>query len=75
MGWNRSLSVQMLSSKTNRKFNDLSVGGERVRNFITTQSVKKLPAYLKEFALAPSGWHLIGDSRTYTIDELDENEH
>lgn len=64
-----------LSSKTNRKFNDLSVGGERVRSFITTQSVKKLPAYLKEFALEPSGWHLDGDSRTYNIDELDENEH
>ena len=69
------MSVQMLSSKTNRKFNDLSVGGERVRNFITTQSVKKLPAYLKEFALEPSGWHLDGDSRIYNIDELDENEH
>ncbi len=64
-----------LSSKTNRKFNDLSVGGERVRSFITTQSVKTLPAYLKEFALEPSGWHLTGDSRTYNIDELVENEH
>ena len=64
-----------LSSKTNRKFNDLSIGGERIRSFITTQSVKKLPAYLKEFALDPLGWHLVGDSRTYNIDELDENEH
>lgn len=63
-----------LSSKTNRKFNDLSVGGERLRSFITTQSVKQLPAYLKEFALEPSGWRLIGDSRTYNLNELDGNE-
>lgn len=64
-----------LSSKTNRKFNDLSIGGERVRSFITTQSVKQLPAYLKDFSLAASDWHLLGDSRTYNIDELDENEY
>lgn len=64
-----------LSSKTNRKFNDLSIGGERVRSFITTQSVKQLPAYLKEFALSPKGWHLVGDSRVYDISELDENEY
>ena len=64
-----------LSSKTNRKFNDLSIGGERVRSFITTQSVKQLPAYLKEFSLAASGWHLLGDSKTYNIDELEEDEY
>lgn len=64
-----------LSSKTNRKFNDLSVGGERVRSFITTQSVKQLPAYLKEFALDSSGWHLTGDKKTYDLNELDEKEY
>ena len=64
-----------LSSKTNRKFNDLSIGGERVRSFITTQSVKQLPAYLKEFALSPQDRHLVGDSRVYDISELDENEY
>lgn len=64
-----------LSSKTNRKFNDLSIGGERVRSFITTQSVKQLPSHLKEFALSPQGWHLVGDSRVYDISELDENEY
>lgn len=64
-----------LSSKTNRKFNDLSIGGERIRSFITTQSVKQLPAYLKDFALAPSDWRLIGDSRVYNINELNEDEH
>ncbi len=61
-----------LSSKSNRKFNDKSIYGERRRSFITTQSVKQLPAYLKEFALSPDGWHLPGDSRTYDLGELDE---
>lgn len=63
-----------LSSKTNRKFNDLSIGGERVRSFITTQSVKQLPVYLKEFALDPTGWYLAGDRKSYNLNELDEIE-
>ncbi len=63
-----------LSSKTNRKFNDKSINGERLRSFITTQSVKQLPGYLKEFALDPEGWHIIGSKKTYNINELDENE-
>lgn len=61
-----------LSSKTNRKFNDKTINGERLRSFITTQSVKQLPEYLKEFALDPDGWHLTGDAKTYNINELDE---
>ena len=61
-----------LSSKTNRKFNDKTINGERLRSFITTQSVKQLPEYLKEFALTPDGWHLVGDENTYNINELDE---
>jgi transposase len=40
-----------LSSTANRRFNDK---GER--SFITTQSIKKLKGYLKEWALDPSGW-------------------
>ncbi len=63
-----------LSSKTNRKFNDRSIGGERLRSFITTQSVKQLPEYLKEFALDSDGWHLIGKKKIYNINELDEDE-
>ena len=63
-----------LSSKSNRKFNDKSIGGERLRSFITTQSVKQLPAYLKEFTLDPDGWHRIGDDNIYNINELDETE-
>ncbi|MBR6475823.1 MAG: transposase [Lachnospiraceae bacterium] len=62
-----------LSSKGNRKFNDKSIGGERLRSFITTQSIKQLPEYLKEYALDPDGWHLIGDKNTYNINELDED--
>lgn len=61
-----------LSSKSNRKFNDKSIHGDRLRSFITTQSVKQLPGYLKEFALDPDGWHLTGDERTYNINQLDE---
>lgn len=61
-----------LSSKTNRKFNDKVLGGERVRSFITTQSVKQLPDYLKEFALDPDGWHLTDDDKTYNINDLDD---
>ena len=61
-----------LSSKTNRKFNDKTINGERLRSFITTQSVKQLPEYLKDFALSPDGWHLVGDKNTYNINELDE---
>lgn len=61
-----------LSSKTNRKFNDRTVRGVQVRSFITTQSIKQLPAYLKEFALDPEGWKLAGSSKIYNIAELDE---
>lgn len=63
-----------LSSKTNRKFNDKSVNGVQLRSFITTQSVKQLPEYLKEFVLDPEGWRLPGDDRIYNILELDEYE-
>ena len=64
-----------LSSKSNRKFNDRTINGERLRSFITTQSVKQLPEYLKDFALDPEGWHLSGDSRSYNINKLDESEY
>jgi len=55
-----------LASTDNRKFNN--IGG---RSFITTQSVKKLKKHLKEWALAPDGWHLAGESCTYDITKLD----
>jgi len=59
-----------LASNSNRKFNDK--GG---RAFITTQSIKKLKAHLKEWALNPEGWHLDDDVKTYDINELDDKEN
>ena len=61
-----------LSSKANRRFNDKTVDGVPIRSFITTQSVKQLPEYLKEFALDPEGWHLPGTSETFRLNEIDE---
>ncbi len=64
-----------LSSNTNRYFNSYGKA-DATRDFITTQSVKKLKAHLKKWALAPEGWLLSGsDGRTtYNINELDEAE-
>jgi transposase len=56
-----------LASYSNRKFND-----KGSRAFITTQSIKKLKSYLKEWAFNPQGWHLPGSLKTYNIDKLDE---
>lgn len=56
-----------LSSVANRKFNDIEE-----RAFITTQSIKKLKAYLKIWALDSQGWHLSNDIKTYDISILDE---
>jgi transposase len=63
-----------LSSKTNRKFNDKTIAGVQVRSFITTQSVKQLPEYLKDFALDPDGWHLPGCSQTFNLNDLDDED-
>lgn len=56
-----------LASNSNRIFND-----KTGRAFVTTQSIKKLKAYLKKWALDPIGWHLAGSKRIYDIRELDE---
>ncbi len=62
-----------LSSKGNRKYNDVSIGGRQIRGYITTQSVKQIPDYLKDFALGTTGWKLPGDDRTeYDLDKLDD---
>lgn len=58
-----------LSSIENRKFND-----KKDRAFITTQSVKKLKRYLKQWALDPTGWHLPGVNKLYDISLLDKDE-
>lgn len=59
-----------LASNTNRKFN---VKDDRA--FITTQSIKKLKSYLKDWALSPEDWHLSGDNKIYNIAELDEEKY
>lgn len=56
-----------LASNANRTFND-----KDGRAFITTQSIKKLKAYLKEWALDTKDWHLTGDKKTYDISLLDD---
>lgn len=56
-----------LASNDNRKFNDKSG-----RAFITTQSIKKLKSYLKDWALDLEGWHLSNDLKAYNIAALDE---
>jgi transposase len=63
-----------ISSVANRKYNDF--GG---RAFITTQSVKKLKKFLKDWALAPTGWYLSGEKpgkkKLYDISKIDEDAH
>ena len=56
-----------LSSEANRKFND-----KDGRAFITTQSIKKLKAHLKKWALDSTGWKLPGSEKIYDISKLDE---
>jgi len=56
-----------LASEENRKFND-----KDGRAFITTQSIKKLKAHLKKWALSPDGWKLPGSEKNYDISKLDE---
>lgn len=56
-----------LASETNRRFND-----KDGRAFITTQSIKKLKAYLKKWALDTQGWKRSDSHKTYDISKLDE---
>lgn len=62
-----------LSSASNRRFNDYDEE-DGLRSFVTTQSIKKLKGYLKEWALSPEGWFLSGDKsgKKYNITKLDE---
>ncbi len=57
-----------LASTDNRKFNN-----KEERAFITTQSIKKLKEYLKQWSLEPNNWNLSGDNNTYDITKLDES--
>ena len=59
-----------LSSTANRKFNN-----KNNRKFVTTQSLKQLKQFLKDWSLDLSkGWHLSGSDKTYDISKLRENE-
>lgn len=59
-----------LSSNSNRKFNDTNI-----RKFVTTQSLKKLKQFLKDWSLdLTSGWKLPGSYKTYNISKLREDE-
>ena len=59
-----------LASTANRKFNNTNN-----RRFITTQSIKKLKDFLKEWALdLTSGWKLYGSDKTYNISKLRDND-
>ena len=54
-----------LSSVANRRFND-----REDRAFITTQSIKKMKAFQKDWALSPKGWHLPGKKEIFNLDEI-----
>ena len=59
-----------LSSTANRKFNNKSN-----RKFVTTQSLKKLKQFLKDWSLDLSkGWHLPGINKTFDISKLRDDE-
>ena len=59
-----------LSSTANRKFNNQSN-----RKFVTTQSLKKLKQFLKDWSLDLSkGWHLQGINKTFDISKLRDDE-
>ena len=59
-----------LSSTANKKFNN-----KDNRKFVTTQSLKKLKEFLKDWSLDLSkGWHLPGSDKSYDISKLREDE-
>lgn len=59
-----------LASSSNRKFNNVSG-----RSFVTTQSLKKIKKFLKEWALdLTKGWRLPGHDKIYDISKLREDD-
>lgn len=58
-----------LASNANRKFND-----KENRKFITTQSIKKLKDYLKEWMFDKTGWHIPSIPNPIDLSNLDNNE-
>ena len=59
-----------LASASNRRFNNTNK-----RRFITTQSLKKLKSFIKEWSLdLSSGWHLPNSNKTFDISQLKSDE-
>jgi len=58
-----------LSSTANRRFNNISG-----RSFITTQSIKQMKDYQKEWALSDSGWKLNPEGPEYNLSEILQSE-
>jgi len=59
-----------LASTANRKFND-----KQNRKFVTTQSLKKLKQFLKDWSLdLESGWKTNGTDKTFNISKLRSDE-
>ena len=59
-----------LASQANRRFNN-----GNGRSYIVTQSLKNMKAYLKEWALDPTGWKTSGEQTEYSLDTLNEERH
>ena len=59
-----------LSSVANRKFNNIAS-----RSFITTQSIKKLPGFLRDFCLGSDGWRLSGHDGCFNLSEVNKDEY
>ena len=62
-----------LSSATNRAFNSYDAA-DGMRGYVTTQSVKTLKGFLREWCLSDDGWLLAGDDsrRTHKLSDLDD---
>src|SRR5699024_8259996 len=56
-----------LSSNKNRIYN---TKGKRA--FVTTQSIKKLKKFLKEWALDPKGWWIPGSNQKINLDDVNK---
>lgn len=63
-----------LSSNSNRIFNNYSKE-DGTRDFITTQSVKRMKKTYKDWSLSPKGWYCYGESGTkqYNLEELGDD--
>jgi len=59
-----------LSSTENRMFNSIMN-----RSLITTQSLKTLKGFLKEWPISPTGFHLRGHDEEFDVSKIDKKIH